>query len=92
MERVLVLKLQKLIQMDNRMKYVIDEIIDDIAKIENLDTKETEEVNLVLLPSNVKEGNVLIKDTSFKLDKITEKTRRSQLQAKLNRLKKGSYE
>lgn len=74
------------------MKYVIDEIIDDIAILENLTTKEKKEINISFLPNNVKEGNVLIEEENFKLDKNSEANRRKLIQDKLNKLKRGNYE
>lgn len=74
------------------MKYVIDEIIDDIAILENLTTKEKKEINLSFLPNNVKEGNILIEEGIFRLDKTTEANRRKLIQDKLNKLKRGNYE
>lgn len=74
------------------MKYVIDEIIDDIAILENLTTKEKKEINISFLPNNVKEGNVLIEEENFRLDKNSEANRRKLIQDKLNKLKRGNYE
>lgn len=74
------------------MKYVIDEIIDDIAILENLTTKEKKEINIFFLPNNVKEGNVLIEEENFRLDKNSEANRRKLIQDKLNKLKRGNYE
>ena len=42
------------------MKYAIDQIIDNIAILENIETKEKLEVDTKLLPKNVKEKNVLV--------------------------------
>lgn len=74
------------------MKYVIDEIIDDIAILENLTTKEKKEINISFLPNNVKEGNILIEEENFRLDKNSEANRRKLIQDKLNKLKRGNYE
>lgn len=74
------------------MKYVIDEIIADIAILENLTTKEKKEINISFLPNNVKEGNVLIEEENFRLDKNSEANRRKLIQDKLNKLKRGNYE
>ena len=40
------------------MKYSIDRIEDKIAIIENIITGEKTEVNIALLPVNIKEGNI----------------------------------
>lgn len=74
------------------MKYVIDEIIADIAILENLTTKEKKEINIFFLPNNVKEGNILIEEENFRLDKNSEANRRKLIQDKLNKLKRGNYE
>lgn len=74
------------------MKYVVDEIIDDIAILENLTTKEKREINISLLPKNIQEGNILTHEGTFKLDKTAEINRRKLIQDKLNKLKRGNYE
>lgn len=74
------------------MKYVIDEIIDDIVILENLENSEKIEVNLNELPPNIQEGNILIKKNIYEIDKNTEVKRREIIQNKLNRLKRKNYE
>lgn len=51
------------------MKYTVDEIIDNIAKLVSCTTDEVLELNLNLLPINIHEGSILIKeDNIFKED------------------------
>ena len=42
------------------MKYAVDKIIDEIAVIEDMETREMKEVNLELLPEEIQEGNILV--------------------------------
>ena len=71
------------------MKYSIDRIEDKIAIIENIITGEKTEVNIALLPVNIKEGNIIKEQNSFYIRDIeTEKTRRTNLIYKFNSLKK----
>ena len=63
------------------MKYAIDQIIDNIAILENIETKEKLEVDTKLLPKNVKEKN----GKYFK-DKKEEEARLKRIEEKLKRL------
>lgn len=71
------------------MKYSIDRIENDIAVLENIDTNELIEVEISLLPENVKEINIVIyEDDEYKLDQQTEETRKKDLLSRFNKLKK----
>lgn len=71
------------------MKYTVDEIIDNIAKLVSCTTDEVLELNLNLLPINIHEGSILIKeDNIFKEDTKDEEKRRARIEEKLARLKK----
>lgn len=70
------------------MKYAIDQIIDDIALLENIETKEKKEVLIKNLPKNIKDGSIVIEDITYKLDTTEEKNRRETIKNKLERLKK----
>lgn len=71
------------------MKYAIDRIEEDIAILENLETKEKKEVSLSLLPANIHEQAILTyQDNSYTLDSNLEEERKLKLRAKLERLKK----
>ena len=71
------------------MKYAVDRIEDDIAILENLETKEKKEVSLSLLPPDIHEQAIVIyeKDSYF-LDEEEELTRKKLLREKLERLKR----
>ncbi len=70
------------------MKFAVDEIIDNIAILENIETKEKKEVDLSILPKNIKEGNIVLEGEKYKLASDEEKTRRDAIREKLERLKK----
>lgn len=71
------------------MKYCIDRIENDIAVLENLETKEIIEININLLPNNIKENSIVIYDNyEYIIDKETEKERKKNLLSKFNKLKK----
>jgi len=73
------------------MKYVVDEIIDSVARIENSITGEMKDVSLQELPLGVREGNVLIwsgESSCFSLDSNLEEERRNRIAAKLARVKR----
>ena len=70
------------------MKYAVDSIVDDIAVLEDLVTKEKKEVNLSILPEEIQEGNILVcENYEYYLDKQYEAVRRESLEEKLERLK-----
>jgi adenine specific DNA methylase Mod len=71
------------------MKYAVDQIVDDIAVIEEIETKEKKEVNLELLPYEIQEGNILVfQDNEYYIDKQYEASRRQTLEEKLEELKR----
>lgn len=71
------------------MKYAIDRIENNIAILENIETKEKINISISLLPSNIKEGNILLyKDNIYILDETEEETRRTRIMDKFNKLKK----
>lgn len=71
------------------MKYSIDRIEDKIAIIEDIITGEKKEINIALLPVNIKEGNIIKERNNVYIRDIeTEKTRRTNLIYKFNSLKK----
>ena len=73
--------------MDDNICYAVDEIIDDIAILENIETKEKEEVDIKKLPKEVREGSIIVKEHIYKLDNEYEKKRREDLRNRLNKLK-----
>ncbi len=69
------------------MKYAIDQIIDNIAILENIETKEKLEVDTKLLPKNVKEKNILVeKNGKYFKDEKEEEARLKRIEEKLKRL------
>lgn len=70
------------------MKYVIDRIEDNIAVLQDLNTKEMLNINIKELPTNIKEGTYLIKNKIFKIDKKTEDKKRQELRKRFNKLRR----
>ncbi len=71
------------------MKYAVDRIENDIAVLENLETKEKKEVSIDLLPSNVHEQAILtFQNNTFSIDLNEEEQRKASLRERLERLKK----
>ena len=70
------------------MKYAVDSIVDDIAVLEELETKEKKEVSLEMLPEEIQEGNILVyQDNEYYINREYEATRRETLEERLERLK-----
>ena len=73
------------------MKYAIDRIEDNIATLENLNNNEIININIKILPPNIKEGTILkYENQTYSIDKDLEIERRKRIQEKFNRLKKTS--
>ncbi len=71
------------------MKYSIDRIEGTIAILEDIDTKEKIELDISLLPKNIKEGSIiLLKDNIYIIDETEEEIRRKRIMDKFNKLKK----
>lgn len=74
--------------MEVNMKYAVDEIIDDIAVLENIDTGEKTDVSLELLPSDIKDGSiVLFVDGEYHIDLDEEMFRKQRIIEKMRLLK-----
>lgn len=70
------------------MRYAVDQIIEDIAILENIETKEKKEVNISLLPTNIHDGSIIVyENNEYKQDIKYEIQRRETLEEKLNRIK-----
>lgn len=70
------------------MKYAVDEIIDDIAVLENIETGESIEVSCELLPGDIEDGTILsFVDGKYKCDLDEEMIRRKRILEKMSRLK-----
>lgn len=71
------------------MKYAVDRIEDNIVVLEDINTKEKQEVQKELLPPNIKDGTILIfENNEYKLDLNEEELRRKKIQERFNRLRK----
>ncbi len=71
------------------MKYAIDKIEENIAILEDINTKEKKEINIANLPKDIKEGSILVfKDNKYILDKKEEEKRRKIILEKFNKLKR----
>lgn len=71
------------------MKYAVDRIEDNIVVIENLETREIQEIDKESLPENIKEGSILVLDNNeYKLDLNEEELRRKRIQERFNRLRR----
>ena len=73
------------------MKYAIDRIEENIAILENINTKEKLEININELPKEIKEGSILVfKDNKYIIDEAEEENRRKIILEKFNKLKRNS--
>ena len=71
------------------MKYAIDRIENNIAILENLETKEIIEADISLLPEGSKESSIItIIDNEYKLDIEDEQVRKESLLNRFNKLRK----
>ena len=70
------------------MKFAIDRIENNNAILENLKTKEKKEISIQLLPSDIKEGMIIIKNNNkYYIDKDEEIKRRKRIITMFNKLK-----
>ena len=77
--------------MVNKMKYAIDRIEENIAILEDINTKEKIEINITELPKGIKEGSILVfKDNKYIIDEKEEENRRKIILEKFNKLKRNS--
>lgn len=73
--------------MDNNI-WAVDQIENTTAIIENITTKEKKEVNIQLLPQNIKEGSLIsYKNKTYKLELTQEKQRRIDILEKFQKLR-----
>lgn len=72
------------------MKYIIDRIEDNIAILENQETKEMIDIDINELPANIKEGNVLIYDNKkYYINANIEEERKKNILEKFQKLRKN---
>ena len=74
--------------MEVKMIYIVDRIENNIAVLENKETNEIINIDISILPTNLKEGNVLrYENNTYILDNDEEEKRRQLLLEKFNKLK-----
>jgi len=70
------------------MKYAIDRIENNIAICQNLETREEVEISLNCLPTNIKDGTIIVfKENKYEIDLNEEELRRRKLRERFNKLK-----
>ena len=70
------------------MKWIIDRIEENIAILEQPNTKEKKEVNITLLPPSIHEGSILIsKNNQYKLSLSEEEQKRKEIEERFKRLR-----
>jgi hypothetical protein len=69
------------------MKYAVDRIEDSFVILENIKTKEIIKEDISNLPKGIKEGTILIKRKTYKVDYKTTSKRKIKIRNKFNKLK-----
>lgn len=73
------------------MKYVVDQINEQICVLEGLDDGDILEIDINVLPSGISEGSVLLfNDGIFVHEVKEEENRKESLRERMDRLKKSS--
>ena len=67
------------------MKYAVDKIEEEIVTLENIETKEIENIPLELLPEGIKESTILKK--IYIIDEQEEIERKENIQSLFDKLK-----
>lgn len=76
----------------DKMKYSVDEIIDDVIKLEDLNSKELVYLKKEDLDFDVKENDILVlKDGKYQKDENAKEERIKYLQEKLERLLNSQF-
>ena len=76
----------------DKMKYSVDEIIDDVIKLEDLNSKELVYLKKEDLDFEVKENDILVlKDGKYQKDEKAKDERTKYLQEKLERLLNSQF-
>ena len=76
----------------DKMKYSVDEIIDDVIKLEDLNSKELVYLKKEDLDFDVKENDILVlKDGKYQKDEKAKDERTKYLQEKLERLLNSQF-
>lgn len=71
------------------MKFSVDEIVDNIVKLENLDTKEIIYIDTYLLPVGIKENDILVKisDNNYEISVSETESRVKTIEEKMRALR-----
>ncbi len=69
------------------MKYAVDRIEDSFVILENIKTKEIIKEDISNLPKGIKEGTILKKRKTYKVDYKTTSKRKIKIRNKFNKLK-----
>lgn len=70
------------------MIYTVDRIENNIAILENKETKEMIDVDINILPANIHEGAILVfKENSYHIDNNTELFKRKEIEDKFKKLR-----
>lgn len=73
----------------DKIKYSVDQIIDDIVTLEEVETGVKKEERLINLPSGIYDGSVVLFDgEKYATDTLEEEKRRLDLRSRVERLKK----
>lgn len=76
----------------DKMKYSVDEIIDDVIKLEDLNSEELVYLKKEDLDFEVKENDILVlKDGKYQKDEKTKDERTKYLQEKLEQLLNSQF-
>ena len=69
-------------------KYIVDEIINDVVKLEDCTTKKVINISKKLLPNDIFDGVVLIKkDNKYYVDLDEYEKRKSSIRSRMDKLK-----
>ena len=68
------------------MKYSIDRIENNIAIIQNIETGEKQEIDISLLPEDIKEGTIIKKEEVYTIDEETTNNQKADIQNRFNNL------
>ena len=68
------------------MRYSIDKIDENIVLVQDIETGEKQELEKSILPSEIKEGDILIKEEKYIIDKEFTEKRKQDINDRFNSL------
>ena len=68
------------------MRYSIDKIDENTVLIQDIETGEKQELERSILPSEIKEGDILIKEEKYIIDKEFTEKRKKDINDRFNSL------